>query len=301
MRFDRRQPRTLRDRWLQLSPGADRRGDSPPCLDVEHDMAAARRFGAPILSRGGGTSLAGQCCNVAVVMDFSKYMHRIIEIDPQRKLARVQPGCVLDTLRNTAANNIGLNLHRPRNPRPLHARRDARQQLLRGSFAHGQEQRHGPAMQRQHRRDGECSPTTAHAFASGRLRRLSLIASSAPAAARVRSMRRMKALVDKYADRIRCRISQTRAPRIRDTTSTNCCRRTALTSPGRWSAPNHARHHSRSDVTSRARAQGALAADLRLSRHLPRRRSRDEGPGVQAHRPGGNGSSADHVRQEQGR
>ena len=65
--------------------------------DVEATMELARQYGAPILSRGGGTSLAGQCCNVAVVMDFSKYMHRVLEIDPDRRLARVEPGCVLDT------------------------------------------------------------------------------------------------------------------------------------------------------------------------------------------------------------
>jgi FAD/FMN-containing dehydrogenase len=46
--------------------------------DVVATMAACRAFGAPVLSRGGGTSLAGQCCNVAVVMDFSKYMHGIL-------------------------------------------------------------------------------------------------------------------------------------------------------------------------------------------------------------------------------
>jgi FAD/FMN-containing dehydrogenase/Fe-S oxidoreductase len=77
--------------------------------DVETTMAAARDFGAPILSRGGGTSLAGQCCNVAVVMDFSKYMHRVLEIDPARSLARVEPGCVLDDLRNQAIREHGLN------------------------------------------------------------------------------------------------------------------------------------------------------------------------------------------------
>ena len=70
--------------------------------DVIHTVAAAREHGAPILSRGGGTSLAGQCCNVAVVMDFSKYMHRVLEIDPARRLARVEPGCVLDDLRHAA-------------------------------------------------------------------------------------------------------------------------------------------------------------------------------------------------------
>jgi len=70
--------------------------------DVVHTVAAAREFGAPVLSRGGGTSLAGQCCNVAVVMDFSRYMHRVLEIDPARRLARVEPGCVLDDLRHAA-------------------------------------------------------------------------------------------------------------------------------------------------------------------------------------------------------
>src|SRR6202040_3179418 len=70
--------------------------------DVIATVALARKFGAPILARGGGTSLAGQCCNVAVVLDFSKYMHDIIELDPNARFARVQPGIVLDDLRNAA-------------------------------------------------------------------------------------------------------------------------------------------------------------------------------------------------------
>ena len=70
--------------------------------DVIETVAAARRFGAPVLSRGCGTSLAGQCCNVAVVMDFSKYLHHVVRIDAGRKLGTVEPGCVLDDLRETA-------------------------------------------------------------------------------------------------------------------------------------------------------------------------------------------------------
>jgi FAD/FMN-containing dehydrogenase/Fe-S oxidoreductase len=70
--------------------------------DVVTTHAVCRAHGAPILSRGGGTSLAGQACNVAVVIDFSKYLNRILEIDPERRLARVQPGLVLDHLRNEA-------------------------------------------------------------------------------------------------------------------------------------------------------------------------------------------------------
>src|SRR6266516_2599181 len=59
--------------------------------DVIETVAACRRFGVPILARGGGTSLAGQGCNAAVVIDMSKYMHNVIEIDAGKKLARVQP------------------------------------------------------------------------------------------------------------------------------------------------------------------------------------------------------------------
>jgi len=70
--------------------------------DVIAAVALARQFGSPILCRGGGTSLAGQCCNVALVLDMSKYMTRILEIDPEKRLARVQPGVILDHLRNAA-------------------------------------------------------------------------------------------------------------------------------------------------------------------------------------------------------
>ncbi len=70
--------------------------------DVIETVATCRQFGAPVLSRGCGTSLAGQCCNVAVVMDFTKYLHDIIEIDPKRKLARVHPGVVCQDLRSAA-------------------------------------------------------------------------------------------------------------------------------------------------------------------------------------------------------
>jgi FAD/FMN-containing dehydrogenase/Fe-S oxidoreductase len=70
--------------------------------DVVATVALARKFGAPILARGGGTSLAGQCCNVAVVMDFSKYMNHIIDLDPKKQFARVEPGIVLDDLRDAA-------------------------------------------------------------------------------------------------------------------------------------------------------------------------------------------------------
>jgi FAD/FMN-containing dehydrogenase len=70
--------------------------------DVIKTVAICHRHNAPVLPRGGGTSLAGQCCNTAVVIDFSKYLNRVLEIDAERRIARVEPGCILDDLRNAA-------------------------------------------------------------------------------------------------------------------------------------------------------------------------------------------------------
>src|SRR5580692_5182362 len=70
--------------------------------DVEAALAACRSTGAAVLPRGAGTSLAGQCVNVAVVFDYSRYMNALDGIDPDAKLARVQPGIVLDRLRDAA-------------------------------------------------------------------------------------------------------------------------------------------------------------------------------------------------------
>src|SRR5205814_503399 len=53
--------------------------------DVVEAVAAAREHGAPIVARGGGTSLAGQCCNVALVIDCSKYLDKLHWIDPERR------------------------------------------------------------------------------------------------------------------------------------------------------------------------------------------------------------------------
>jgi FAD/FMN-containing dehydrogenase/Fe-S oxidoreductase len=68
--------------------------------DVQAALAACRATGAAVLPRGAGTSLAGQCVNVAVVFDYSRHMNALISIDPAAKLARVEPGIVLDRLRD---------------------------------------------------------------------------------------------------------------------------------------------------------------------------------------------------------
>ena len=70
--------------------------------DVVAAVEVCRRFDAPVGARGCGTGLAGQTVNEVVMLDFSKYMHEIVELDPDRRIARVQPGLVLDRLRDEA-------------------------------------------------------------------------------------------------------------------------------------------------------------------------------------------------------
>ncbi len=75
--------------------------------DVTAAVSVAAEYGVPVLPRGGGTSLAGQCVGEGVVLDLSRHMSAILEIDPDRRIARVQPGVVQDELnRVTAANGL---------------------------------------------------------------------------------------------------------------------------------------------------------------------------------------------------
>ena len=75
--------------------------------DIVAAVAICRAHGAPVLARGGGTSLCGQSVNVAVVIDASKYLDRVVDIEPAARLARVEPGAVCDALR-AAAERHGL-------------------------------------------------------------------------------------------------------------------------------------------------------------------------------------------------
>jgi FAD/FMN-containing dehydrogenase/Fe-S oxidoreductase len=70
-------------------------------------IAVCREFDVPVLSRGGGTSLAGQCCNEAVVIDWTKYCHRLLSVDPAAKTAVIEPGMALDQA-NDALARYGL-------------------------------------------------------------------------------------------------------------------------------------------------------------------------------------------------
>jgi FAD/FMN-containing dehydrogenase/Fe-S oxidoreductase len=85
--------------YRQLPIGVIFPRDAP---DVEAALAACRDTGAAVLPRGAGTSLAGQCVNVAVVIDYSRHMNALTSIDPDARLACVEPGIVLDRLRDAA-------------------------------------------------------------------------------------------------------------------------------------------------------------------------------------------------------
>ncbi|MQF69914.1 FAD-binding protein [SAR202 cluster bacterium AD-804-J14_MRT_500m] len=71
--------------------------------DVLAVVDIARRNNVPIMPRGGGTSLAGQTVNHAIVLDFSKYMNSVIEVNQHEKWARVEPGVVVDHLNDNLA------------------------------------------------------------------------------------------------------------------------------------------------------------------------------------------------------
>src|SRR5437762_5138462 len=66
--------------------------------DVIRTVNVCRQFGASITARGGGTSQAGQAIGAGVQLDFSKYLHKVLEFDPDAKTVRVEPGIVLDEL-----------------------------------------------------------------------------------------------------------------------------------------------------------------------------------------------------------
>ncbi|MFC9946358.1 FAD-binding and (Fe-S)-binding domain-containing protein [Streptomyces pratensis] len=71
--------------------------------DVAETLRVCREHAAPVVPRGGGTSIAGQATGTGVVLDFTRHMRRVLELDPASRTAVVQPGVVLDDLRAAAA------------------------------------------------------------------------------------------------------------------------------------------------------------------------------------------------------
>ncbi|MEE1942092.1 FAD-binding and (Fe-S)-binding domain-containing protein [Streptomyces sp. TRM 70361] len=71
--------------------------------DAVAALEVCREHDVPVLSRGGGTSLAGQSCNTGVVLDWSKYCHRLVSVAPESRTCVVEPGIVLDELNRLLA------------------------------------------------------------------------------------------------------------------------------------------------------------------------------------------------------
>ncbi|MCW2566983.1 MAG: putative FAD-linked oxidoreductase [Mycobacterium sp.] len=71
--------------------------------DVAVTLRYARDAGIPMTMRGGGTSIAGNSIGTGIVVDTSRYLNRVLAIDPDKRTARVEPGLVLNTLQRAAA------------------------------------------------------------------------------------------------------------------------------------------------------------------------------------------------------
>jgi FAD/FMN-containing dehydrogenase/Fe-S oxidoreductase len=77
--------------------------------DVAQVLAYATGRGIPVTPRGGGSSLAGAALGPGIILDFSAYMHHVLEIDPGRRRARLEPGAI-HTRVQKAASPYGLRL-----------------------------------------------------------------------------------------------------------------------------------------------------------------------------------------------
>ncbi|WP_327369147.1 FAD-binding and (Fe-S)-binding domain-containing protein [Streptomyces sp. NBC_01217] len=71
--------------------------------DVAAALAVCRTHAVPVVPRGGGTSIAGQATGTGVVLDLTRHMRKIVELDAESRTAVVQPGVILDDLRTAAA------------------------------------------------------------------------------------------------------------------------------------------------------------------------------------------------------
>ncbi|MFJ4711483.1 FAD-binding and (Fe-S)-binding domain-containing protein [Streptomyces sp. NPDC088785] len=71
--------------------------------DVAAALEVCRRYGVPVVARGGGTSIAGQATGTGLVVDFTRHMNGLVALDPEARTAVVRPGLVLDRLQAAAA------------------------------------------------------------------------------------------------------------------------------------------------------------------------------------------------------
>ena len=144
VRFDPPTAQALQHRRQHLPDRAARRRHSAGLsTDLVATVQIAGEMRMPITARGGGTSLSGQSIGPGIVVDCSKYLNKILDIDPTARTARVQPGVVLDQLNRAAGRARSAVRSRRRHRQPGQPRRHDRQQLRRRSL-HRLRQDHRP-------------------------------------------------------------------------------------------------------------------------------------------------------------
>jgi FAD/FMN-containing dehydrogenase len=186
-------------------------------------VAVCREHGAPLLSRGGGTSLAGQCTNAAVVIDWTKHCHRLVSVDPERRVCVVEPGIVLDEL------NRRLGDHRLRyGPEPATHANCTLGGMIGNNSCGATAQRTGKVVDNTPRLEALLYDGTR--FWCGRTDDDEYAAIAAGDDRRALIYRRLRRLAETYGDEIRDRFPTSRAASP-VTTSTRCCRSTASTWP----------------------------------------------------------------------
>ena len=250
----RRQPRPLRHRRLQLPPGADRRRHPARRRGRGRDGRRSAAHSARRCSpRGGGTSLAGQCCNVAVVLDLSKYLNRVARDRPGPQSWRACSRASCSTTCATPAERASPHLRpRPRHPQPLHARRHARQQLLRRPLGHGRQDRATTS------RSWRSSPTTACACASAHQRGRAGARSSPRAAGAARSTPALQAIcATATPTSIRAALPEDSAPRLRLQPRPAAARKRLPRRPRARRHRRHLRHHAGGDAAPGPQPAGA--------------------------------------------
>ena len=160
-------------------------------------IAVCRDFDVPVLSRGGGTSLAGQCCNEAVVIDWTKYCHGLVSVDPEARTAVLQPGAGAGQGQRRAGQLRADGRAEAVHARQLHDRRHDREQLLRGDAPR-------PTARWSTRCAGwRSSPTTGCACGPARPATPSTSRSSRPGARRPSSTARLRQIRDTHLEQIR--------------------------------------------------------------------------------------------------
>ncbi|MGH1524363.1 FAD-binding oxidoreductase [Leifsonia sp. L25] len=193
-------------------------------------IAACREFSAPVFSRGGGTSLAGECTNHGVVIDWSKYCNRVLSVDPDARVAVVEPGIVLDDLNAVLAPH-GLQF----GPKPATHSHCTLGGMIGNNSCGSSAQAYGKTVDNVRRM--EVLTYQGDRFWAGPTSPGSSSASSGPAAASPSSTPRCASSPTRTGTSSG---NATRASRAGSpgTTSTRCCPRPASTWARRWSAPS---------------------------------------------------------------